>query len=257
MLFNSWLQNLKSTWGLGSGKRKFRLPMRRKSTASYRLTLEALEDRFLPSTFTVLNALDSGAGSFRAALTQVNADANPGTDKIKFAISGTGPFVIQPLTALPAITHPVVIDGYTQAGAQPNTLAVGDNAVLMVQLDGTLAGAVDGLAISAGGSTVKGLSITNFVNSIDLTSGGNDAIQGNFLGLTPGGQTGVQGSAVIVNGAGGNEIGGTSSAARNVIDGNAYGVEISGPNNSVQGNYVDSDPSGTKPSDHEHVDRRA
>jgi hypothetical protein len=30
----------------------------------------------------------------------------------------------------------VVIDGYTQPGATPNTLAIGDNAVLLIELKG-------------------------------------------------------------------------------------------------------------------------
>ncbi len=40
----------------------------RKPAARYRPTLEALEDRTLPSTLTVLNVADSGPGSLRAAI---------------------------------------------------------------------------------------------------------------------------------------------------------------------------------------------
>ena len=47
---------------------------------------------------------------------------------------------ISPLTALPTITDPVIIDGYTQPGASANTLAVGDNAVLLIELNGANAG---------------------------------------------------------------------------------------------------------------------
>ena len=38
---------------------------------------------------------------------------------IDFDIPGSGPFVIQPATPLPAITHPVIINGYSQPGASP------------------------------------------------------------------------------------------------------------------------------------------
>ena len=38
--------------------------------------LEALEDRCLPSTFTVLNTADGGAGSLRQAILDANAHAN-------------------------------------------------------------------------------------------------------------------------------------------------------------------------------------
>src|SRR5450755_2274994 len=71
MLFRSWLENLKSTFDHGyRGRLSNQKPPRHA-----RLKVESLEDRLVPSTFTVLNTLDSGAGSFRAALTQVNADS--------------------------------------------------------------------------------------------------------------------------------------------------------------------------------------
>src|SRR6187397_2300382 len=52
-----------------------------------RLAVEALDDRCLPSTFTVTNLLDTGAGSLRAAV--VDANSNPGADTIDFAVTGT------------------------------------------------------------------------------------------------------------------------------------------------------------------------
>jgi hypothetical protein len=39
--------------------------------------LEALEDRTLPSTFTVLNLADSGVGSLRQAVLDANPTAGP------------------------------------------------------------------------------------------------------------------------------------------------------------------------------------
>src|SRR6516164_2116164 len=45
--------------------------------------LEALEDRALPSTYTVLNLHDGGAGSLRQAV--LDADAHPGHNTIGFA----------------------------------------------------------------------------------------------------------------------------------------------------------------------------
>ena len=67
-----------------------------------RLWLEFLEDRTLPSTYHVLNTLNSGLGSLRQALLDANAHA--GTDTIQFSI-GAGVQVIMPLSALPAITY--------------------------------------------------------------------------------------------------------------------------------------------------------
>ena len=41
--------------------------------ATFRPRIEALEDRWLPSTLTVQNNLDSGAGSLRAAITAAHS----------------------------------------------------------------------------------------------------------------------------------------------------------------------------------------
>jgi hypothetical protein len=112
--------------------------------------LEALEDRNLLSTFTVVNTNDSGAGSLRDAINRVNADTSPGIDTIKFAI-GSGVQTIALQSALPAITHSVIIDGTTQRGFAGTPL---------IELDGAGAGSsANGLVISAGSSTVKGLVI--------------------------------------------------------------------------------------------------
>ena len=68
----------------------------------------------------VTNTLDGGLGSLRQAI----LDANFTTrfiDNIGFNIPGSGPHTIQPGSALPDITDPVIIDGYTQSGASPNS----------------------------------------------------------------------------------------------------------------------------------------
>ena len=97
---------------------------------------------------------DDGAGActLRAAMEEANASA--GTDAIAFNIPGPGPYTIRPASALPSITDPVVIDGYTQPGAIPNSnpITTGSNAVLKIELDGSNAGAgsVDGLLITTG-----------------------------------------------------------------------------------------------------------
>src|SRR5437867_1674124 len=87
---------------------------------------------------TVTNTEDSGPGSLRQAL--LDANNTPGPDNIHFSIPGPGPHTITPETDLPAISGPVTIDGYTQAGASPNTLPNGNNAVLAIEVDGNNAG---------------------------------------------------------------------------------------------------------------------
>src|SRR5262249_604641 len=64
----------------------------------------------------VTNTNDSGPGSLRQAI--LNADAATGTTPIviTFAIPGSGVQIITPLSALPTVTEPVVINGWSQGG---------------------------------------------------------------------------------------------------------------------------------------------
>ena len=94
----------------------------------------------------------------------------------------TGVATLSPLSPLGNITASMMIDGYTQPGAQVNTLASGDNAVLKIVLNGSQAGSYDGLDLSGGGSTVRGLVINNFSGfGIGVFSNDN-IIEGNFIG---------------------------------------------------------------------------
>lgn len=218
----------------------------------FSLAAIGLSSQVKAATFTVTNTSDSGAGSLREAI--LDANANAGADTIEFSIPGVGPHTIQPTSALPTITDPVIIDGYTQPGASPNTNPTGTglNTVLMIELDGTNAGAlVDGLLITAGNSTVRGLVINRFSRyGIFLGTNGGNVIEGNFIG------TDVTGSVDLGNAAGGvpifdasgNTIGGTTAGAGNVISGNGdYGVGIfdNSTSNLVQGNFIGTDVTGT------------
>src|SRR3982751_5309645 len=90
-------------------------------TASATALFEPMEHRQMFAAFTVTNVDDSGAGSLRQAIIDANATANVGgPDEIGFAIAGDGLHTIEPLTELPAIIDPLVIDGYTQDGAAAN-----------------------------------------------------------------------------------------------------------------------------------------
>jgi hypothetical protein len=114
---------------------------------------------------------DDAVYTLREAILAANADTASGAtagqcaagspllavDRIHFAIPGAGVRTIALGSPLPAITEAVVVDGYTQPGAHANTLAGGDDAVLLIELDGTSAGSTgfDGLVL-AGGCTVRG-----------------------------------------------------------------------------------------------------
>jgi hypothetical protein len=190
--------------------------------------LEVLEDRTLLSTFLVTNAGDNGGvnplpgagtGTLRQAIVDANADT-AALSTINFNIAPSGMQTIQVTSAMPTITHPVTINGYTEAGSSLNTLPVmgagaGDNAIWTITLDGSLIGSGgDGLAIAAGGSTVQGLVIQNFSNGVHLTTNGNNLIAGNYFTRS------IRG--VLVDNVPNNTVGGTTAGARNVFGGGQF-----------------------------------
>lgn len=188
--------------------------------------------------------------SLRAAIQEANATA--GQDKIIFDIGTDGGLrTIAPDAPLPTITEAVTIDGYTQLGASPNSVATGNNAVLRIQLNGTNAGgAAKGLTIEADGSVIRGLAINRFGFSGIEIDGSDNRVEGNFIG------TSADGTSVLGNGADGievesgqdNFIGAATRAARNLISGNGtHGIDITGSSDNafVQGNYIGTDVTGS------------
>jgi len=200
-----------------------------------------------PLSLIVTNTNDSGPGSLRQALLVADLSTSSTPDTIRFKIPGTGPFTIQLLTPLPTITHPTVINGYNEAGAEPNSLAQGDNAVILIGIVGN--GGGDGLSISAGGSTVEGLAFERFQNGIHLTSVGGNVITGNFIGTGPSGtgNTGGNGTGILVEDTGSDRIGGNNPANRNIISANSYQgilIDNGSTGNRVQGNWIGLDVTG-------------
>ena len=195
------------------------------------------------ATNLVTNTNDSGAGSLRAAIQAANLSVNV-PDFIHFDIAGAGPHTITPLTPLPALTDPVVINGYSQSGASSNTLANGDNAVLQIVV-------LESLVIDTTNTTVRGLVIHRI--QIGPTPGpkGSNVIEGCFIGLDATGTNSLAspGSGIFVQ-TPNNRIGGTNPGARNLISGKgATGIEIFetfATNNVVQGNFIGTDRTGTK-----------
>ena len=195
-----------------------------------RTQLEALEDRTTPTTFTVSNTTDGGAGSLRQAI--LDANANPGADAIAFAI-GTGPQTIAPALALPTITEAVTIDGTTQPGYAGSPLT---------EVDGVLAGNSYGIVVNgaaASGSTIKGLAVNRFaLSGILVINGANGVrIEANYVG------TDTAGATDLGNGAFGVDINKSSGAiiTGNLISGNDdYGISLSidGVAGSVNGTVI-------------------
>ncbi len=81
--------------------------------------------------YSVTSTADSGPGSLRQAILDANAHPNPSAsdlDRIHFAIPGTDVQTIFPGPPLPDVTDPVVVDGFTQNGARPNSNPVGQGS---------------------------------------------------------------------------------------------------------------------------------
>jgi len=236
------------------------------------------------------NICETGSGNgictLRAAIEQANSPTSIDLDEIRFNIPTTDPgydpvtntFLIQASSALPNISDPVILDGRTQA----EFATVGRP---VIELNGRSAGSlVDGLRITAGGSgsTIRGLVIVKFgiaggleANSdgIEIQGGGNNTIEGNFIGVqvngivtdpdpfTGGDEYGNIGSGVFINGSVNNTIGGARADVTcvgvsnpcNVIAGggrglssenDAHGVEIAGTGstgNVIKGNIIGLD----------------
>jgi len=250
------------------------------------------------NVFTVTNTMDlpsTGSatvpsGSLRAALTAAQnawtANGEAGNYSIVFDIPTTDPgynpktgtFLIQPLSAEPSgsynawalgpVVPTILLDGYTQPGASPNTLANGDNAKILIQIDGSLATTAggDGLDLDDDGSTYRGLALTGWTNYASSGSGqtgarGIDAagvgdfIEGNFIGIDPSGTTIAANEIGIFVGngpglgstAGGNIVGGTTPQARNILSGNTAGGAFLIPTaaqSQVEGNFIGLDATG-------------
>lgn len=226
-----------------------------------------------PLSYVVTTNADSGAGSLRDGINATNANVGF-TNTITFS----APFQIFPLSDLPTITNPLIIDGYagSPGGATPNTnpITASNNAVIAVELRGPGAGyllvnpTINGLVLGAGsdGSTIRGLAIDNFaqayVVSQNIVSGGagilvqssNNTIEGNFIGADT---TGINSfpnfTAIQIDpGADGNLVGGPTNAARNLISGhyqeytnNNGALIVQGDTTTIQGNTVGLNRAGT------------
>jgi CSLREA domain-containing protein len=233
-------------------------------------------------TFTVTSTADTdgttcGAGcTLRQAVNASNSNPPPmgATNLIAFSIpstdSGCDPTTHVCTIALTdclgrsgnfcfGLSEPVIVDGYTQPGASQNTLAIGDNAVMLIKIIGDstadevirlCSGTTCGLPGDSSGSTVKGLCLAgNPNNPLVFVGSNNDVVAGNFIGVETDGATVISnGTPVQVsNNTSGSIIGGTSPSARNVIASNGGFALIlnDGSNTAVQGNYVGTNAAGT------------
>ncbi|HEY6042209.1 MAG TPA: hypothetical protein VIX58_08770, partial [Anaerolineae bacterium] len=170
--------------------------------------------------FAVTNTNDSGPGSLRAAILNVNAAS--GASTINFNIGGSGVHTIKPITMLPTITKPVILDGTSQPGYAGTPL---------IELDGSILGAnshTNGLTLSGGNSTIRGLIINRWDRyGVWLQTNGGNTIAGNWFGLDATGlvKANITATAVFIDNIPNNTVGGTNPPDRNVISGSGnWGV---------------------------------
>jgi titin len=192
-------------------------------------------------TFEVMNVNNSGTGSLRQAIDDSNDTSGTATNLISFDITASGVQTIALTSGLPAITHPVVIDGTTQPGY---------SGTPSIALDGIKAGGTTGLFFLASRSTVKGLAIINFeLEGIRIQGVSGDLVTADYVGVAPAGNVaaGNEAGVEIKDGAHGNQVIG------NVISGNdnqgviICNAETGGTgsyDNLVEGNLIGTDASG-------------
>ena len=254
----------------------------RTATRRHRPRVEALEGRALLSTIIVDTALDEndptdGTLSLREAIEVSNgtlpvsslsaaeqslvigALAFPSPNTIVFSIPSGQPTVVTLASALPVITAPVSITGYTQSGAAANPPEQPDVdlAALPVRLNGyalsqATVGTVDGLDVTAPNCTISGLNITGFSGAaVSISGAGSQGnwLYGNIIGTRPDSLNGRDFSTdpTLSNGVGllitssNNRAGGNNPGLRNVIANNGVGVQIQtagGTGNLIQNNFI-------------------
>ena len=191
------------------------------------------------ATLVVNNPADTDDGNCTTAdctlREAINAANGDGTDTtITFSLTDT--LKIMPTSPLPTITQPVMIDGSDQAGATCS--------VPVVELNGSMAGAnANGLNITAGNSTVKGLIITQWEgNGIRLAQGGSNKVQCSWIGVRGAGNTAAGNglAGIYIQGSASNTIGGVGLG--NIISANKFqGIKIDtagATNNRIEDNII-------------------
>lgn len=169
--------------------------------------------------FTVSNLNDSGAGSLRQALTDVNV-AGAGPHTITFTVTGT----INLASPLPPLTVDSVTIGTTGGAATDTCQPTGPGGKGKPAVTLRLAGGGSVLTLGSSNNIVQGLAIgggTGAGNAGILINGSNNTMRCNYVGLDTDGSTVIaNASGILVSSGSGNTIGGTGTNDANLISGN-------------------------------------
>lgn len=197
-------------------------------------------------------ATGNGICTLRAAVAEANTNGNPlDTDLITFNImplDGNVKTIVQDGDAPYSFRQPVVIDGYTQDDATPNTNPAPQplNGKLLIEIDGSAS--TYGAAFNVVGPqvTIKGLVMNRYKSSpisIFTTDAADVNIQGNYFETDTTGMTQMTGAedpyapAIAVADGSGVLIGGPNPEDRNVLTHTASGVIVNGASDvTIQGN---------------------
>jgi len=118
--------------------------------------------------------------SLREALA-ATVDGGNSADTITFAVpAASGAIIISASLTFPTGQGPVVIDGFSQPGAQPSNAPTGSNAVLGVRI-ACASPSVDAVAIAGDGVQMRGVIIGNCGTAVTI-SGSGTFLTENFLG---------------------------------------------------------------------------
>lgn len=207
------------------------------------------EANAIASTFTVTNNNPSGAGSLSQAIADANDNNNPDDqDVIDFNINSSAPVTIKP-NALLEITESLLINGYTQGDATPNTspYPYPFNGKLRVVIDASNSGSIN---VVSDDVSIKGIVINLAKSSnINLSQIDNFSLEGSYLNTD---DTGMARSyslddtfnTISITGSTNVKIGGSSPDKRNIIgncSANCIDISSSGAEDSsnviIQGNY--------------------
>lgn len=180
------------------------------------LCLALFQTRMLFAAVIVVNSsqdnlvVSDGLCTLREAILNANTNSDTtggdciggsmGGDTISFALPSSGGFTITPTSALPVISDPVVIDGSSQSGyrllpsrslgcADPFQAAPPASQSItlsqpLIEINGTLAGNVNGFALDTDNTVIRGLIINRFQrNGIVLVGDASDnLIEENYIG---------------------------------------------------------------------------